>query len=455
MLKQKVEHRQKLVFAQSLRQSVKMLELPLLDLKNAIEAEMVENPVIEEVPSEMPQESPTAADMLPAAAPEEEGQDFFGDEAAQQGSTRYEKVLPGREEHLDDFLLRQLRIAAADEKEVRIGARIIQQIDANGYLQGGLSEVCADADCTPEEALRVLTVIQNFEPAGVAARNIAECLLIQLRKRGEDSELLVKLIEGYLDDLTHDSCLAKLYKKLKCTEEEVRRAREKIRALEPKPGRIFSDEETAYVIPDVAIEEKENELIVSTRDNVLPVVRINPVYRNMLKSEKINGDAKEFIRQRLISANNLIRALRNRKEIFLKVVGLIVEVQKDAILEGSEKLKPLTLKDIAAKVQMHESTISRVVMHKYAQTPSGIWRLRDFFSGGLKTVEGGDISSWRVKVKIKELIDAEDKACPLRDQKIVELINETEKTPIARRTVAKYREMLNIPPVSRRRRIAG
>lgn len=456
MLKQKLAHRQKPVFAQSLRQSVKMLELPLLDLKNIIEAEMMANPVIEEAPQDSQQDLPEFPVAVSADAHEESDSALFDEGAALNNYARYEKPLPGAKENLGDFLLRQLRIAAADERETRIGACIIQQIDENGYFQGDLSGVCADADCEPEEALGILVgVIQNFEPAGVAARTLKECLLIQLKKRGENNALLFKIISRHLDDLSQDCCLAKLCKKLKCSEEEARRSLERIRSLEPKPGRLFSDEETAYVIPDITIEEKDSNLVVSTKDDVLPVVRINPVYRNMLKSTKINDDVKEFIRQRLVLANDLIRALRNRKETFLKVVGFIAEVQKDAILEGSEKLKPLTLKEIAEKVHMHESTISRVVMHKYVQAPSGIWRLRDFFSGSLKTTEGGDISSWRVKVKIKELIDSEDKACPLRDQKIAELINETEKTPIARRTVAKYRGMLKIPPVSRRRRMAG
>jgi len=384
--------------------------------------------------------------------PEEDGPADFDREVTPKEFANYEKPIPGKKENLNDFLLKQLRINTDDEIELKAGTYIINQLDDNGYLREDLTSVAATVGCNEEEAQAALKLIQSFEPPGVAARDIKECLLLQLKRRGEKDGLIVKVIEEHLEDLASRRNLAKLCKKLKCDEEELNRALEKIHSLEPKPGRSFSDEETAYVIPDITIEEKDNELAISTKDDTLPVIRVNPLYRSMLKSAKVDDATKEFIRQRIVQANSLIHALQSRKDTLVKVVTLIAQTQKEAILEGNDKLKPLTLKEIAEKVTMHESTISRVVMHKYVQTPSGIWRLRDFFSSSLKTTEGEDISSQSIKVRIQELIDAEDKTCPLRDKKIAELINESEKTPIARRTVAKYREALKIPPASQRRK---
>ena len=446
--KQKLEHRQKLVFTQSLQQSIKILELPLLELKNTIESEIVENPVIEEIA----QESSRSESPQPVNTPENDEAPAFDKEFSPKELYGYEKPILGKKESLNDSLLRQLRINTSDEQRVKIGTALIDRIDNNGYLKADLSLLDTELECPQEEILQVLKLIQTFDPAGVGARDLKECLLIQLKKRGEQDELLFKLIENHLEELAHGKELQKLCKKLKCSQENLRRCIEKLHGLEPKPGRSYCDDDIAYIVPDVTIEEKDSQLLISTKDDTIPVIRINPVYKSMLKSKKVNEETKEFIRQRVVRANNFIRAIRSRKETLLKVVTHIAEIQREAILEEAEQLKPLTLKEIAEKVSMHESTISRVVRNKYVQTPSGLWPLKDFFSSGLKTSEGEDISSQTIKLKIKELIEAEDKTNPLRDQDIADSINQSEKTPIARRTVAKYREMLKIPPVSQRRR---
>ncbi|MFH0940425.1 MAG: RNA polymerase factor sigma-54 [Candidatus Omnitrophota bacterium] len=445
-LTQKLEHRQKAVFTQSLRQFMKILELPLLELKEVVEAELIENPVIEE--AEKNAEAPSGAEAPDGALTE------FTPTRIESNEDAYEKAIPGKRENLTEVLLRQLRINAADAEfgeQLRIGTALINNIDENGYLRESLSAVCAEAGCSEEDALKILKLIQTFEPNGVGARDIKECLLIQLDKKQDKDPLARRLIEECLQDLAHKDSLHKVCRKLKCDSEELTRCIEKIHSLEPKPGRGYSNEETAYVIPDITIEEKDDILRVSTKDDSIPVIRVNPTYKNMLRSKKTDEKTKDFIREKLKNAANLINAITQRKETLTRVITIIAETQKEALLEGMDKLRPLSLKEIAEKVSMHESTISRIVMNKYVQTPIGIFPLRGFFSTSLKKEDGEDVSAQSIKFKIRELVENEDKTKPLRDQEIVEQIRETEKLSLARRTVAKYRKILKIPPVSERR----
>jgi RNA polymerase sigma-54 factor len=416
---------------------MKILELPLLELKEVVEAELIENPVIEEAEKNIEAPLEASGEFMPARTESDENV--------------YEKAIPGKKENLTEALLRQARINAADEKQLRIGTTLINNIDENGYLRESLSVICAESGCSEEDALKALKLIQTFEPSGVGARDIKECLLIQLDKKQVKDPLSRRLIEECLEDLAHKDSLHKMCKKLKCDSTELARCIEKIHSLEPKPGRGYSNEETAYVIPDISIEEKDDTLRVSTKDDSIPIIRVNPTYKNMLRSKKTDEKTKDFIREKLKNAANLINAITQRKETLTRVITIIAETQKEALLEGMDKLRPLSLKEIAEKVSMHESTISRIVMNKFVQTPIGIFPLRGFFSTSLKKEDGEDVSAQSIKLKIRELIENEDKTRPFRDQEIVEQIRQTEKLSLARRTVAKYRKILKIPPVSERR----
>jgi len=451
--KQRLEQQQKLAFNQSLQQSLKILELSLLELKETVDKELVENPVIEESgkktapegPPEMPQSASKNESHLEDAPPS------FAREVRPSELSGYEKPIPGKKESLPEILLRQLRIASKDKKQIDIGIRIIEQIDENGYMRQEIQELCSATAYTQEEITETLKLIQTFDPAGVGAKNLQECLTIQLIRKKENDPLLFKIINDHLQNL-RKFAPEKLSKKLKCSKEELLDCLERIRSLEPKPGRKYSYDETVYIIPDITIEEKEDKLNIVTKDSNIPIIRVNPLYRNMLKSDKVKSETKNFIREKLRNATSLIAAIQQRKETLFKVVSIIAETQKESLLEGIDKLKPLALKEIAEATNLHESTISRVVMNKYVQTPVGIYPLRKFFSTSLKTINGEDVSASSIKMKIKELVDAEDKASPLRDQEIVELLKSSENTKISRRTVAKYRESLKIPPVSQRRR---
>ncbi|MDD5575133.1 MAG: RNA polymerase factor sigma-54, partial [Candidatus Omnitrophica bacterium] len=396
-IRQKTEQRQKQVLSQSLVQSSKILELPLLDLRGVIEAEMEENPALEE-------DGRLQIQNEPPVAPQESPQSEEPDDPAAERHDRpnelanYEKPIPDRRESLHDSLGRQLRISLSDENDLKIGMALILQVDANGYLQADLQGLCEEIPCPPEKIAKILALIQTFDPPGIAARDLKECLLLQLDREKTNDPMLRCLVEEHLRDLAEGEW-PKLLRKFKCTPDELQRKISKIHSLEPKPGRTFADEETAYVIPDITIEEKNDELTVSTREESLPILRINPLYRAMLRDKKVDETAKNFIREKIANGSNLMRAIRNRRDLLLRVLEIVAETQKEALTEGLDKLKPLSLKETAQKAGIHESTISRIVMNKYVQTPIGIFPLRQFFSTSFKTKDGEDVSSQSIRLK--------------------------------------------------------
>jgi len=445
------EHRQKAVFSQSLRQTIKALELPVLELRKLVEAELQENPVLEEIPSS-PSASESLPDRLKAASASEDENDYAGlnREVMPREIANYERPVPGRKETLTGALLRQLRINSKDERQMALGMHLIMHINENGYLAEEIQTPEPPIDFTREEFEETLALIQTFDPAGVGARDLRECLLIQLSRLGKKDLILKKLIENFIDELAEHH-FDKICRKLKCTHEVLAEKIHKIHSLEPKPGRVFSSDEAVYVIPDVFIEEKDGELSVMTDDNRVPTIRVSSSYRGMLRSRSVDDKTKDFIREKIRNASRLIHSVQTRRDTIRRVVGLIAEIQKEALLEGMEKLRPLTLKEIAAQTELHESTISRIIMNKYVQTPIGIFPLRDFFSTGMKNTEGLDVSSERLRCRIREIIDEEDKAHPLSDQALAKILAETEKVLIARRTVAKYREGMHILSASKRK----
>lgn len=443
-IRQRADHRQKQVLNQSLVQSARLLELPLPELRALIDEELEQNPVLEE---EAKAESlPEIPQTLPEA-----GENRL--DAAQDGeeTDNPEKPLPGRRESLHDHLSRQLRINTNDEERLKIGMALIRQIDENGYLRIPLNAIIAEIGAPQEHVENTLRLIQTFDPAGIGARDLKECLLLQLDRSDHKDGLLRTLISDHLEDLAQGQW-AKLAKTLKCTDEALKDMVLKIHALEPKPGRGYSSEETVYVIPDISVEEKDDRLVVVTNDESLPLLRINPTYRAMLRNKKIDDKTKDFIRQKIANGNNLMSAIQNRRQMLGRVMELVMSIQKDALTDGFEKLKPLSLKEVAETTHIHESTISRVVMNKYVQTPAGIFPLRKFFSTGLKTTNGEDVSSQSIQLKIQELIDAEDKQKPLKDQDLVVLLKKNGNIEVARRTVVKYREAMKIPSAPKRRK---
>lgn len=440
-----------------LQQAIKLLQLSRQDYLEAIERELEENPLLESEPAEVepdqdrkpPEPKPaTGEDLyesLDSRYPNKRG-DFDGERGNLEANI---SVQEGLVEHL----LWQLKVSDVSAADRAIAAHIAGNLDVNGYLCATVQEIAAETGATTEDVERVLNEVQSLDPPGIAARDLRECLLIQLDQLGLSNSLAAKLVSDHLADLEHRR-YESLAKQLKKGLPEINEALKVIKQLEPRPGRPYVDEAPVYITPDVYVKKVGNEFVVTLNEYGLPRLRLNSDYTDLVTSS--NGaapepSAKEFINEKLRSANWLIKSIEQRKQTIFKVAESIVKFQREFFEVGISGLKPLVLKDVAEDVGMHESTISRVTSNKYLHTEQGVYELKFFFSSGLKSSEG-DVSSESVKSKIKELITAEPPKSPLSDQDIAVKLK-SDGIDIARRTVAKYREMMGIPSSSRRKNV--
>ncbi len=376
------------------------------------------------------------------------------DNYAQEVDDReFREKAPTSGRSLYEHLTEQLTLLKLNDEQRRIGEEMIGDIDDNGYLQSSVSEIAFRLRADQDEVVGVLERIKTLEPVGIGARNLQECLLIQLREKGQEEKLVYQLVEEYFEELSkrHWQDIAKavgLSLKL------IQDAADEIAQLEPKPGRLISEgRDDNYVVPDLVVDKVEGEYIVYVNDYNLPRLRLSRVYKDIARDKKqFKGDAKEFIYNKLNSANWLIQAIEQRKQTMLKVMRFIVEKQHDFFEFGISHLKPLTLREVSEAIEMHESTISRVTNDKYCQTPRGVFQLKFFFSVGLASDNGEDVSARGIKNNISKMIENEDTSKPLTDQEIVARLKD-DGTKIARRTVAKYRDQLGILPARMRKRV--
>jgi RNA polymerase sigma-54 factor len=349
---------------------------------------------------------------------------------------------------LKDYLIEQLNMISLDSAEYRIADYIIQNINSNGYLDSTVVEMASQLQVSEEEVEAVLTVIQSFEPYGVGARSLKECLLIQVRD--EKDFLIKRVISDHLEDIASNK-IASIAKDLDITIQKAQEYVDFIKCLEPKPGRTFrgDGDDTRYITPDASIEEIDGEYVIFINDVTGPRLNINQYYKSLLKD---GGDVEttEFLQEKLNSAMWLIKSIEQRRQTLYKVVESILKYQKEFLIHGDKRLVPLTLKDVAEDIEMHESTISRATSGKYVQTPRGVFELKYFFTTGLSG-KSGEVSATSVKSIIKGIIDSEDQKKPLSDQVISNILKE-RGMEVSRRTVAKYRDELKIPSSSRRRR---
>ena len=416
-----------------LRQSLKILTLPLLDLRDIVEQEIISNPFLEEAQiSSTPSLSSSAANSNAPA-------DTYD----------YRQGLITRELTLQDILLRQLGMFTTCNEDFQIGQEIIGNIDENGYLQASIGEIAQAAHVPAEKAEKILKLIQQFDPPGVAARDIPECLLIQLELSGENDPLTSQVIKAHLDDLSKKN-YTRIAKALKEPVEKVEASVKKILRLNPKPGRDYCGDTVHRVVPDIVIEEKDGDLEVTINGEDIPALSINKAYREMLK-KMADPVGKKFLAEKLRNALELLRAIAKRNRTLKKVIEVVVEIQEEALKNDLSYLKPLTFQDVAKRLDIHETTVCRVVMSKYAQTPHGVVALREFFPSRVQDKNGHSVSSSYIKQMIQDLIAAEDKKHPLSDQDIVQTLANEKKLHVARRTVAKYREELKILSTAFRR----
>ena len=343
-------------------------------------------------------------------------------------------------------------IAGLTARDRQIGEYIIGSIDEDGYLRIPLEEVAGETGCTPSEAEAVLRVVQGFDPVGVGARDLAECLILQLEARGEKDPLIFRIVGEHLDMLQKKK-FREIARELQVDEDLVRAVFHKISHLEPMPGRSRTAAEVRYALPDVVVRKVDEDYVVFMNEGRTAGLRLNQYYRQLLSSpDAFSSQEKEFAQEKLKSAVWLLRNIEKRKSTILKVSEAIMDFQREFLDKGTPGLRPLTLREIAEVVGMHESTVARVTTGKYIDTPRGVYELKYFFSPGLQTDTGEDASSTSIKEMLNQMVAAEDPRRPLSDQRLAEMLQERGIT-IARRTVAKYREQLRILSAKLRKQV--
>lgn len=452
---------QKLAMTPELRQAIAILQFSAIELSQYIEQELMENPVIELKENEIDDEN--NIETIEKIEPEKEEkyeidwQEYFSDksdlgyhinnEIKENKFENYYIEAPTLHEHL----LLQLSLQGLDKKENEIGEFFIGNIDEKGYLQCTLDEVEIRYNVDLAVAERTLQIIQSFDPSGVGARNLRECLLIQVDQLGIDNHLLKSLIEHHLNDLA-DNGLPKVAQALKVSVQEVQKAADELKNLDPKPGRKFSSSnDTRYIVPDIVVERVNKEYIILVNDTMVPRLHINQSYREILGDRNHDSETKKFVEGKLNSASWLIKSIEQRRLTLYKVSQSIVKFQKDFFDHGIKYLKPLNLKQIALDVGLHESTISRATSNKYIQTSQGVFEMKFFFASGVDNSSGDATSSETIKRLIKEMLQAEDARKPLSDPKIAEIL-QNKGIDISRRTVSKYRDEMGISSTFRRKR---
>ena len=457
-----------LIITPRLQQALKLLQVPTLELQQILKLELMQNPLLEEVDDAVESEdSEQAEDETPREEPEsaadgdedidwtefmQEGLDKTYVPAQEQQTEFYEKV-PVTRMSLADHLTQQLRLMELPAADVELGEFIIGSIDERGYLVTPLADIAQATGRPPEDVERLLGVVQSLEPAGVGARDLRECLLLQLAARGDEDTLAWHVVDEHFDRLVNNK-KAEIARALHVSPEEVQEATDALSQLSPKPGLEITTDEERYVVPDLIVERVGEDYVVLLNDRNVPRLRINAAYESVLRAPKSGRrDAtRDYIQSKLNSARWLIQTIEQRRRTMTKVMNCIIAEQREFFDKGIQFLRPLTLQQVARQIEMHESTVSRVTTNKYVQTPRGVFGLKFFFSSGISTQDGEDVSSKTAREAIRQFIEEEDKKDPLSDQKIAELLR-ARGMNIARRTVAKYREQLHSLPARFRRRI--
>ena len=466
-----------------LYQAMDLLYMPLLDLQQHLKQELLGNPFLELVEPEEETEVPLAEeakeDKKEAESNDEPNwEEILLDDGSDSGAPprdmsearEYVEPVPVESKDLSDYLREQMRLLDLTPRQQLLAEEFIGNIAEDGYLGATLEEIArganqllqehaaeAEGDVQPQlfttaEAEEMLRIVQKLDPPGVGARDLRECLLLQLEARAETDTLAHRLVRDAFDDLKAHRW-SDLGKRFGLDATEVQKVADELAKLDPKPGLQHSAANEAYIIPDLVVEKIDGEYKVFLNDAGLPRLRISKTYQDIARDKKkFQGENKDFINQRMNSAHWMIQAIEQRRQTMLKVMNFIVDRQREFFEKGVEYLKPLTLREVADVINMHESTVSRVTNEKYVQTPRGLLPLKFFFSSGLSTTTGEDASARAIRAQIEKMVADEDPKNPLTDQQIVEMFAQ-RGVKIARRTVAKYRDQLSILPARMRKRL--
>ena len=483
---QSPELRQEMKINPRLYQAMELLHLPLLDLQQRLKQEMTENPFLEVVEGDTEQEVELDQDGVDEDGDEVDWESILldgfdaGGRRAQYEARDFDFPTPSRAPDLRDHLENQTQLLTLSGREQRIAQEIIGNIDDDGLLRCPLETITEDLngwledvrdlaleaaeDESPEELAAMLApfdvgeveamleIVQDMDPPGVGARDLRECLLIQLRESREENELIGVMVDEHFDDLLSHRW-ANIARALGVAPRLVQDAADRLARLDPKPGLRYSPEPEHYIVPDLIVEKISGEYMVFANDTSMPQLRLARSYQEVARDKRLfQGENKTFIKDKLNSASWMIQAIEQRRQTMLKVMQYIVERQRGFFENGVQHLRPLTLREVADHIEMHESTVSRVTNEKFVQTPRGVFSLKYFFSSGLSTTSGTDISARGVKAKMEALISGEDVRKPLTDMALVKLLR-ADGVRIARRTVAKYRDQLGILPARMRKRL--
>ena len=478
-LSQSLKQTQGLVITPQLQQAIKMLTLTHLEMTNVISEQMVENPLLEEVGSESSEKS-DSSDVIEKQNVEAKAEEFneepiFNKDDFDWGSyvehfnsnsgsapsmvSRDPDDMPNYENmvsettSLADHLLSQLGIESLSEEKLNIAEELIHNINNEGFLEITTKEVADNNKVDEETVVEILGIIQYLDPVGCGTGGIEESLVLQSVIRGIHGPILEGVIRNHLSDLKNKR-FSKIAQALDVTEDCILSVAKTISELNPKPGRLVVVDETHYVVPDIFVAKVGGEFVVQVNDDGVPKLRVSNLYKQLLAGGKRNEEAQDYVQEKLKSAMWLIKSIQNRQKTIYRVAKAIVSRQQDFFKKGPSFLKPMILKDIAEEIGMHESTVSRVTNNKYMHTPIGLFELKYFFGSAIGGKDGGiEISNEALKVKLKQIIENENPLKPLSDQKLAILLSQDD-VKIARRTVAKYREVLGIESSSKRKKRA-
>lgn len=467
------EQQLRMILAPQLRQSLEMLQAPVLELRAIIRAELERNPTLEELPA-------ADADSIEETKPDEAQSDenkkldfrkefeilarlddewrnyFFQEEGARPYTADdaerrkfFFDSIPQRTS-LQEHLMGQLALADLSEEDRRMGELLVGSINEDGYLTGPIDEIAATSQVDSEHMHAILAAIQEFDPPGIGAQDLRECLTIQLNRIGKSDTLAGRIVRDHLDLLGAHK-YQELAKVFKTTVEAVHEAASLITTLDPKPGRVYSTDLSPYITPEIIVKKIGGEYFIFLNDDQLPHMRISKHYRNLMNDTATKDEVRQYIREKMQAGALLLKSVQQRQHTLYKIATEIVRKQRDFFEHGIEHLKPMTMADVAPVVKLHETTVSRAVAGKHMQTPRGIFAMKYFFNPGMKADNGSVLSNKTVQDMVASLIGAEKVEQPLSDQEVVEMIKQ-RGVQIARRTVAKYRVALKIPPSHLRRR---
>ena len=459
------------ILAPQLQQSLLILQTPLLELRNLVQQEMETNPVLEELSDEPGIDGPNGAEpsadnnfkeeFEKLASLDEEWRDYMAQSASysSEGFRGSQEAQDKRQfffdsiavqETLQQNLVSQLNQTALNADDRKTAELIIGNIDDNGFLQSTPEEMALSSGVPNEDFEKMLALIQGFYPPGVGARDLRECLLIQLQREGRENGIEYKIVSEHMEDLGKRR-FPEIARRMGISVEEVQEAANNIARLNPRPGQVFAAAPQNYVLPDVTVEKVDGDYQIILNNEQIPHLRISNTYKDIIAQDNNGSEVKDYIRDKIRSGKFLIRSIHQRQQTISNIAHQIVSRQRDFFERGPSHLKPMTMGEIADAVGVHETTVSRAVSGKYMATPQGIFEMKYFFTPGYQTATGESMSNTSVKEAILDLVKHEDGNAPLSDQEIVEILSE-RGIPIARRTVAKYRTELNILPSHMRRK---